>query len=432
MDGDTTQYVLDLAATLPVVVSDTEAVYLYGLDIIAQQQADRQYYFHDGLGSVRQLLDTTGEVEANYAYDPFGVPVVAGDTSNPHRFTGEAWDEEVELLYLRARHYQPETGRFITKDPWGGMGWVPGTLNRYVYTQNRPVHYTDPHGLQGEDEDEFNPGPYVPLEDRLLEPYRRADRWGTLTYGGHYWLTAAVERDPLVRKVFETVIRRLETQAKRQERMDPIEFFCVAVTAARQHMQSYSPSMCTSLHDVTCERLTLRIAMNGVAAVVQRLHRLDEDRPDIPFEWAAERRPSAELVTYATPVIERPIFVQLRDTSRAYSRLSYSQEGATQDKVYHFFTHAFMAYEQRWAGRPSTMVDLYNDYVGRGYEFLSQVNYTWQCVRRGECPDDVQTYSSDDVVANRWGTFFGLTAFDDPARIVRHCARLDCRIGPGI
>ena len=34
--GDTTEYVLDLLATLPVVISDTEAVYLYGLDILAQ------------------------------------------------------------------------------------------------------------------------------------------------------------------------------------------------------------------------------------------------------------------------------------------------------------------------------------------------------------------------------------------------------------
>ena len=41
--GDTTEYVLDLAATLPVVISDTEAVYLYGLDILAQQQAERLY-----------------------------------------------------------------------------------------------------------------------------------------------------------------------------------------------------------------------------------------------------------------------------------------------------------------------------------------------------------------------------------------------------
>ena len=35
--GDTTQYVLDLAATLPAVISDTEAVYLYRLDIVARQ-----------------------------------------------------------------------------------------------------------------------------------------------------------------------------------------------------------------------------------------------------------------------------------------------------------------------------------------------------------------------------------------------------------
>ncbi len=51
MSGDATQYVLDLAATLPVVVSDTEAVHLYGLDIIAQQQSERLDYVHACLGS---------------------------------------------------------------------------------------------------------------------------------------------------------------------------------------------------------------------------------------------------------------------------------------------------------------------------------------------------------------------------------------------
>jgi hypothetical protein len=77
-------------ATLPVVISDTEAVYLYGLDIIAQQQSERLYYVHDGLGSVRQLVDTTGEIQTNYAYDPFGVPLVGGEVYNPYEFTGEA------------------------------------------------------------------------------------------------------------------------------------------------------------------------------------------------------------------------------------------------------------------------------------------------------------------------------------------------------
>jgi len=152
--GDTTEYVLDLAATLPVVISDTEAVYLYGLDIIAQQQSERLYYMHDGLGSVRQLLDSTGEIETNYAYDPFGVPVVGGDVHNPYQFTGEAWDGEVRLLYLRARYYQPEVGRFITKDPWAGRVWMPATLNFYTYVMGNPVGFADPAGLQGEEAQE--------------------------------------------------------------------------------------------------------------------------------------------------------------------------------------------------------------------------------------------------------------------------------------
>ena len=120
MSGDTTEYVLDLAAGLPLVISDTEAVYLYGLDIIAQQQAERLYYVHDGLGSVRQLVNTAGQIETNYAYDPFGVPQVVGEVYNPYQFTGEAWDAEVELLYragqvLRAGdgevHYRGSVGR---------------------------------------------------------------------------------------------------------------------------------------------------------------------------------------------------------------------------------------------------------------------------------------------------------------------------------
>ena len=155
--GDTTEYVLDLAATLPVVISDTEAVYLYGLDIIAQQQSERLYYVHDGLGSVRQLVDTTGQVETNYAYDPFGVPAMGGEVYNPYQYTGEAWDAEVELLYLRARYYLPEVGRFITKDPWPGDDQRPGTLNGYVYVLNSPVNYADPTGL-----DFTGPGPACP------------------------------------------------------------------------------------------------------------------------------------------------------------------------------------------------------------------------------------------------------------------------------
>jgi RHS repeat-associated protein len=170
--GDTTDYVLDLMATLPVVISDTEAVYLYGLDVIAQQQAERLYYVHDGLGSVRQLVGTTGQIDTNYAYDPFGVPLVEGEVYNPYQYTGEAWDAEVELLYLRARYYQPEVGRFVTKDPWDGNLQQPATLNAFVYATNNPVNLVDPSGLNG-------PGPLFP---ELHEEPEQAPSLDVLTY----------------------------------------------------------------------------------------------------------------------------------------------------------------------------------------------------------------------------------------------------------
>jgi RHS repeat-associated protein len=94
--------------------------------------------------------------------------VMGGDGSNPYQFTGEAWDAEVELLYLRARYYQPEVGRFVTKDPWAGDVWRPGTLNRYVYVRSNPVNVADPSGLQ-----EPVPTPTPTWED-LEEEFEKA------------------------------------------------------------------------------------------------------------------------------------------------------------------------------------------------------------------------------------------------------------------
>jgi RHS repeat-associated protein len=79
------------------------------------------------------------------------VPLAGNGVPNPWQFTGEAWDAGVELLHLRARYYQPEVGRFITKDPWPGDVWRPGALNGYAYVMNDPVNVVDPSGLRPED-----------------------------------------------------------------------------------------------------------------------------------------------------------------------------------------------------------------------------------------------------------------------------------------
>jgi RHS repeat-associated protein len=58
------------------------------------------------------------------------------------------------LQYLRARYYEPGTGRFLTRDSYLGNTMNPLTLNRYDYTGNNPVMNIDPSGHMAVDRDE--------------------------------------------------------------------------------------------------------------------------------------------------------------------------------------------------------------------------------------------------------------------------------------
>ncbi len=60
-------------------------------------------------------------------------------------FTGREYDAESGLYYYRARYYDPQVGRFISRDPIG----VVGGWNRYGYGYNNPLHWRDPYGLFG-------------------------------------------------------------------------------------------------------------------------------------------------------------------------------------------------------------------------------------------------------------------------------------------
>jgi len=107
----------------------------------------QMYYQYDGLGSVRSLSDISGNSVSTYSYDVFGKPdLVTGSADNNFRFTGEQVDAETGLIYLRARYYDPETGRFISRDPFTGFDTNTQSLNRYTYGYNNPVQYTDPSG----------------------------------------------------------------------------------------------------------------------------------------------------------------------------------------------------------------------------------------------------------------------------------------------
>ena len=152
LGGVTTRYAPDLNNDLAQVLSDGSNTYLYGPSTgsggrIAQQNiVGRQYYLGDALGSVRQLTNAVGSVTLARSYEPFGKLLSsAGNPLAKYSFTGE-WQDPTGLIFLRARYYDPATGRFISKDPVRGIATLPQTLNPYTYAVNNPIRYTDPSG----------------------------------------------------------------------------------------------------------------------------------------------------------------------------------------------------------------------------------------------------------------------------------------------
>jgi hypothetical protein len=96
-NGVKTKYINDAALPLVQVLMETtvtgivQATYTYGNDLISMNRAGvNSYYHYDGLGSTRQLTDSSEAVVASYAYDGFGNLIASsGASANTYGFTGE-------------------------------------------------------------------------------------------------------------------------------------------------------------------------------------------------------------------------------------------------------------------------------------------------------------------------------------------------------
>ena len=73
-------------------------------------------------------------------------------SSWPSYYRGEQYDSDLGLYYLRARYYNPATGRFLSRDPEDGKTIDPKTLHKYLYANGDPVNRIDPKGKDGFDE----------------------------------------------------------------------------------------------------------------------------------------------------------------------------------------------------------------------------------------------------------------------------------------
>ena len=116
---------------------------LTGAGTAAHSSFNVQVYHTDGLGSVRAITNGSGTLIQTYQTDEFGIPTSSqGTSTQPFGFTGQQADGS-GLIYLRARYYDPATGRFLSRDTAFGNALNPITLSRYLYARSNPLLYLD-------------------------------------------------------------------------------------------------------------------------------------------------------------------------------------------------------------------------------------------------------------------------------------------------
>jgi len=129
-----------------------DVVYTYGHDLISQERAGAtnfvaHFYGYDGHGNVRLLTDSAGTITDRYDYDAFGNLIASsGTTLNNYLYTGEQFDPEFGMYFLRARYMDTTRGRFWSMDTFEGVLNDPFTLHKYLYANADPVNNIDPSG----------------------------------------------------------------------------------------------------------------------------------------------------------------------------------------------------------------------------------------------------------------------------------------------
>lgn len=103
------------------------------------------------------------KIAGKSSWDFIGIDSWDWTSYNPYRFTGQQWDEDSEFYYLRARYYDPSTGRFISRDPFRGFLSDSQSQNPYVYCKGNPIFYYDPSGYGNEGLPGNPGGPFEPF-----------------------------------------------------------------------------------------------------------------------------------------------------------------------------------------------------------------------------------------------------------------------------
>ncbi len=147
-----THYIYDAAGNLLAEADGNKSItryYIHGLGLMAMvdAQTNQLYVYHfDGTGHTVAMTDADQAIVNRYAYDPYGRILGKEEAIvQPFTYVGQAgvMTEVDGLYYMRARYYDPSTGRFISEDPIG----FAGGIYLYAYVGGNPISRIDPTGL---------------------------------------------------------------------------------------------------------------------------------------------------------------------------------------------------------------------------------------------------------------------------------------------
>ncbi|MCC4310608.1 FG-GAP-like repeat-containing protein [Alcanivorax marinus] len=121
-----------------------------------------EYLFSDALGSVVAVANQLGGVNERFQYDPWGRPrqgldwaslsdldwfdLERDENTTGKGFTGHEMLDQIGVIHMGGRIYDPTLGRFMSADPVVKGLQNTESYNRYSYVLNNPMSYTDPTG----------------------------------------------------------------------------------------------------------------------------------------------------------------------------------------------------------------------------------------------------------------------------------------------
>lgn len=160
-NGTQTKYILNILGMSQVLLETDQSntptnYYIYGATGLVSRikpNGTTHYYHYDFRGSTVALTDASQTITHTYSYDAFGTVLAANEPANDvnvYRYNGQygVQYDAPNRTFMRARYYDPQTGRFISEDPI----WA---TNLYPFADNNPVNSNDLNGKETNSIDKF-------------------------------------------------------------------------------------------------------------------------------------------------------------------------------------------------------------------------------------------------------------------------------------